>query len=630
MAAMNEQQRKNRYRKKRAMLRRVQNKVSVAFFIIVIGLLVLATRILIINYSKSEVYSREVLNHQSYTSTTIPYKRGQILDANGTVLAYSEKVYNLILDPKLVLSDEKYRQPTLDALTSCFELDRTELENILATKPDSQYEKLAKELTADEIAGFKELQKDKENNPYIKGVWFEESYIRKYPFSTLACDAIGFASAVNGGELGLEFYYNDELSGTDGSTYSYVDENLDVKSSQKKAVDGNNLVTTIDYQIQSIVEKKIFELNEERPSTSTSVLVMNPNTGGVLAMASYPNFDLNNPRDLSAIYTPEQLESMSDEEMTTAMYALWKNYCVSSIIEPGSTFKPFTVAAGLEEGVISSDESFECTGSQKVADWTINCHAIKIGGHGTIDLRHSLMLSCNPAMMQIAEKLGGEKLSKYESLFGFGSKTNIDLPGEEYGLIKDEDMSEVDAATNSFGQNLNVTMVQMASAFSSLVNGGNYYQPHMIKRIEKSTGEVVKNIEPVVVRQTVTADTSELIRDFLRSVVDEGTASKAGVTGYDIGGKTGTAQKQPREERKWVSSFIGCAPTKNPQVVIYTVVDEPYQTSGTTNGSSDSLNLSHEILKEILPYLNIYKDSQAQDNTSDVDVEGAVDVPSTE
>ena len=199
---------------------------------------------------------------------------------------------------------------------------------------------------------------DTKNIPYIKGVWFEDSYIRKYPFSTLAADVIGFASAANGGELGLENYYDEELSGTDGISYSFVGENLDVETQEKKAEDGYNLVTTIDYKVQSIIENKIKELNAERPSKSTAVIAMNPKTGEILAMASYPTFNLNNPRDLSGVYTQEELSTMTDIEMTDAMYALWSNYCVSTIYEPGSTLRPFSVAEGLEEGVIHDGDTF--------------------------------------------------------------------------------------------------------------------------------------------------------------------------------------------------------------------------------------------------------------------------------
>lgn len=369
-------------------------------------------------------------------------------------------------------------------------------------------------------------------------MWFETSYIRKYPFSTLAAAVIGFASAANGGELGLENYYDEELSGTDGISYSYVGENLDVETQEKKAEDGYNLVTTIDYKVQSIIENKIKELNAERPSKSTAVIAMNPKTGEILAMASYPTFNLNNPRDLSGVYTQEELSTMTDIEMTDAMYALWSNYCVSTIYEPGSTFKPFTVAEGLEEGVIHDGDTFYCGGFMEVSGSIINCH--EHSGHGTVTVKEGLIQSCNPTMMQIAAKLGGVKIAKYAALFGFGNRTGIDLPGEEAGLTIGEKMTVIDAACNSFGQNINVNMVQMAAAFSSLVNGGNYYQPHIVKRIEKSTGEVVKTIEPNLVRQTVTSETSQLLRTYLRAGVDEGLCQKVRCCRICYRGKTGT------------------------------------------------------------------------------------------
>lgn len=629
--AINEEARKNRYRRKKAMLKRVHKKIGVAFCIIIVVLLVLIARILIINHSDGETYSKIVLDHQTYMSTAVPYKRGQILDRNGTILAYSEKVYNLILDPKLVLSDSKYKEPTLSALVQCFSLDRAALENILATKSTSQYEKLLRELRAEDIAEFKALLEDTQNHPDIKGVWFEDSYVRQYPFSSLACDVIGFASIANGGELGIENYYNDELSGTDGVTYSYVDEKLDVQSSQKKAVDGNNLVLTLDYNVQNIIEKHIRSYNEEKPSKSTAVLVMDPGDGGVLGMASYPFFDLNDPRNLSGIYSEEELAGMSDTDITNALYSVWSNYCVSDIYEPGSTFKPFTVAAGLEEGVIHDGDTFECKGYEEVGGWKIGCHTVGAGGHGTITLEQSLMESCNPAMMQIAAKLGGPKFAQYSSLLGFGSKTGIDLPGEEAGLTKDENMSDADLACNSFGQNMNVNMVQMASAFSSLINGGNYYQPHIVKRIEKQSGEVVKNNSANLVRQTVTASTSNSLKQYLKATVDSGLAQKAGVTGYSIAGKTGTAQKQPRDEKKWIISFLGFAPADDPQFVIYVTIDEPDGTNGTSGSSADVLQLTHDIMTDLLPYMNVYKDVQAEPvDTSGSPVEGTVEIPVTE
>ena len=324
----------------------------------------------------------------------------------------------------------------------------------------------------------------------------------------------------------------------------------------------------------------------------------------------------------------QELSTMTDIEMTNAMYALWSNYCVSTIYEPGSTFKPFTVAEGLEEGVIHDGDTFYCGGFMEVSGSIINCH--EHSGHGTVTVKEGLIQSCNPTMMQIAAKLGGVKIAKYEALFGFGNRTGIDLPGEEAGLTIGEKMTVIDAACNSFGQNINVNMVQMAAAFSSLVNGGNYYQPHIVKRIEKSTGEVVKTIEPNLVRQTVTSETSQLLRTYLRAGVDEGLARKSGVAGYAIGGKTGTAQKQPREDKKWVVSYIGCAPTDDPQLVLYTVIDEPFETNGTSGSSLDALNLSRSIYEEALPYLNIYKDIKAEPvDTTNSAVESTVELPDT-
>lgn len=626
--AVSESVKKNRDRRKRAMLRRTRKKISIAFLICFIIMMVLVGRIILINYKKGDDYSKIVLNHQSVTSSTIPFKRGQILDSSGTVLAYSEKVYNLILDPKLVLTDDKFKEPTLSALVKCFGLNRGDLETILATKPDSHYVKLLKEQTADQIAEFKAMQADTENNPNIKGVTFEDSYIRKYPFSTLACDVIGFASSVNGGELGLENYYNDELSGTDGVNYSYVDDNLDVQSKSKQPVDGLNVVTTLDYTVQSVIEKNIKEYNDEKPSKNTAVLVMNPNNGEIVGMASYPNFDLNNPRDMSNVYSPEQLAAMSDEDVTNSLYSLWSNYAVSQTYEPGSTFKPFTVAAGLDNGVINDSDTFYCSGSEEVGGYTIKCHAANKGGHGLITLEQALMESCNPAMMQIAAKLGGVKFAQYTSLFGFGAKTGIDLPGEEVGITKSENMSETDLACNSFGQNVNVTMVQMAAAFSSAINGGNYYQPHIVRRLEKASGEVVKSFDPQIVRQTVTSSTSKLLQKYLKATVDDGLAKKAGVTGYSVAGKTGTAQKLPREDNKWLISFLGFAPAENPQFVIYCIIDEPYGTNGTQGSSADVLSLSHNILSDLLPYMSVYKDAEdTPEDTSNAPDEGTVGIP---
>lgn len=607
--ADSEQLRRNKYRRKRVMLKRVHVRGKVALGMVVVILIVLGGHVFKINYTHGDVYAKAVLDHQTYTSTELAYKRGQILTSDGTVLAYSEKVYNLILDVKQLLSDEEYKEPTLSALTRCFSLDRSELEAIVAANPNSRYQKLLRNLTMDEIEEFKNLMNDKTEGKNIKGVWFEDSYLRKYPLGTFASDTIGFASASNGGELGIESQYDDELTGTSGTTYSYVDDGLEVTETQKAAVDGNNIVTTIDYNVQSIIEKCIKEYNAEKPSKNTAVVVADPSNGDILGMASYPTFDLNSPRDLSGVYTQEQIDKMSDDDYKNALYSLWTNYCVSESYEPGSTFKPVTVASALEEGVVKDGDTYTCNGYEMIGPDRLKCHVYSSGGHGTITVEQAVMNSCNPYMIHLALELGNEKFAAYQSLFGFGKTTGIDLPGETMGIVYGNKMTTIDAACNSFGQTINVNMMQMMSAYCSIINGGMLYQPHIVKRIESANGEVVKENKATLVRQTVTMSTSKLLRRYLKSTVETGTAKKVAVTGYSVAGKTGTAQKSPRSENKWLISFIGHAPADNPKFAIYVIIDEPDGTTGTSGSSADVLTLSHDILEKILPYMSVYKDS---------------------
>lgn len=604
-----EQLRRNKYRRKKVMLRRVHVKGQVALGMVVVILMVLGGQVFRINYTHGDTYAKAVLDHQTYTSTELPYKRGQILTSDGTVLAYSERVYNLILDVKQMLSDEAYKEPTLSALVKCFDLDRGELETRVANNTDSRYQKLLKNLTSDEIEEFKTLADDKTEGKNIEGVWFEDSYIRKYPLGTFACDTVGFASANNGGELGIESQYDDELTGTNGTTYSYVDEGLEVTETQKAAVDGNNIVTTIDYNVQSVIEQCIKEYNEEKPSKNTAVVVADPSNGEILGMASYPTFDLNKPRDISGLYTDEQIATMTDDGYKNALYSLWTNYCVSESYEPGSTFKPVTVASALEEGVVKDGDTYVCNGYEMIGPDRLKCHVYSSGGHGTLTVEQAVMNSCNPYMIHLALELGNAKFSEYQSLFGFGQITGIDLPGETTGIVYGDKMTTIDAACNSFGQTINVNMMQMMASYCSIINGGMLYQPHVVKRIESANGEVVKENKATLIRQTVTMSTSKLLRRYLKNTVESGTAKKVAVTGYSVAGKTGTAQKSPRSENKWLISFIGHAPADNPKFAIYVIIDEPDGTTGTSGNSADVLQLSHDILEKLLPYMSVYKDA---------------------
>ena len=602
-------------------------KKLVFLFLLISGALIgLVCRIIYIQYVKGATYEKIVLSQQAYDSETIPYRRGDILDAKGTILATSTDVYNLVLDCKVLTSDvsgkQPYLEPTLTALFSCYpELSESEIRQLVKDSPNSQYNVLIKKMSYEEMSKYADLAADTENNPNLKGVWFEKSYIRSNPYGSLASPVLGFTRSDNVGMIGLESYYDDVLSGTNGRRFGYLNSDNDLEKTVREAVDGDTIVTTLDANLQSIVEKKIqefcdtFEDNDrEGPAANNiGVLVMNPKTGEVMAMAQYPTFDLTDPWSLSDRYTKKELDAMSDEELDDARNRLWTNYCVSSTYEPGSTAKPFTVAAGLETGALKGNETFVCDGGESISGSNIRC--VNRYGHGVETIRKSLMDSCNDALMQMSYRIGVDDFCKYQNLFGFGLRTNIDLPGEartDTLLYHAEDMKTVDLATNSFGQNFNVTMIQMGGAFSSLINGGKYYQPHMLSKVLDENGNVLRTVDPVLIKQTVSEETSAQIRSYLYDTVSEGTARYAKVAGYSMGGKTGTAQKSvsgSKDEDNYLVSFIGYLPADDPELLIYTVVDEP--NTHEQSHSTYAQNLTREILEEALPYLNIYPDEIA-------------------
>ena len=602
-------------------------KKLVFLFLLISGALIgLVCRILYIQYVKGATYEKIVLSQQAYDSETIPYRRGDILDAKGTILATSTDVYNLVLDCKVLTSDvsgkQPYLEPTLTALFSCYpELSESEIRQLVKDSPNSQYNVLIKKMSYEEMSKYADLAADTENNPNLKGVWFEKSYIRSNPYGSLASPVLGFTRSDNVGMIGLESYYDDVLSGTNGRRFGYLNSDNDLEKTVREAVDGDTIVTTLDANLQSIVEKKIqefcdtFEDNDrEGPAANNiGVLVMNPKTGEVMAMAQYPTFDLTDPWNLSDRYTKKELDAMSDEELDDARNRLWTNYCVSSTYEPGSTAKPFTVAAGLETGALKGNETFVCDGGESISGFNIRC--VNRYGHGVETIRKSLMDSCNDALMQMSYRIGVDDFCKYQNLFGFGLRTNIDLPGEartDTLLYHAEDMKTIDLATNSFGQNFNVTMIQMGGAFSSLINGGKYYQPHMLSKVLDENGNVLRTVDPVLIKQTVSEETSAQIRSYLYDTVSEGTARYAKVAGYSMGGKTGTAQKSvsgSKDEDNYLVSFIGYLPADDPELLIYTVVDEP--NTHEQSHSTYAQNLTREILEEALPYLNIYPDEIA-------------------
>lgn len=415
------------------------------------------------------------------------------------------------------------------------------------------------------------------------------------------------------GTIGLEASYNAILNGVDGREYGYLEEGALLERTIKEAENGNTIVSTIDAELQKIVEKHILEFNETykdnaekgNGSLNTAVIIADPQSGEILAQASYPNFDLNKPRDISAYYTEKELKKMKEEEKVEILNNLWRDFCVSDSYEPGSTAKPFTVAAGLETGKIRGNEVYTCGGSLVVAEDTepINCHYT--AGHGTQTIAQSIANSCNVAMMEMIKVIGAEDFYRYQSIFGFGAQTGIDLPGEAEGILQDPELvGPVDLATNSFGQNFNVTMEQMVAGMSALINGGNYYEPHVVKQIQDENGNVIETKESVLKKRVISEQTSTMLKQYMKTVMEgTGTGASAAVEGYDIGGKTGTAEKYPRNSGKHLLSFIGYAPQDDPEVLIYVVIDEPNTES--QEDSSLVLNLARSIMEEAFPYMNI-------------------------
>lgn len=651
-------------KKRKRFLARMQNKLFVVIVIFTVLFVALVARILYINVKDGKRYEKIVLAQQSYDSIEIPYRRGDILDRNGTQLATSEKVYNLIIEPKNIMQNDDVKKATKKALLQYFDITEEELDKALADN-NSLYKKMLTKLSYEEVKPFQDfIATDDGKN--VKGIWFEDEYERYYPYGSLACHAIGFTVSGNVGQGGIEGYYSSELNGTNGREYGYLTEDMTLERTTKSPVNGYNVITTIDANAQSIVEKKIDAFMSETGARNVSVLVMDPNSGEVLAMANSNSYDLNEPYEDSTIsylfeknyishlledesktyfYTDDKTELSEEKASLKAMLEngeispeekiksvnenyeefrlvclnkAWRNFIISDGFEPGSTYKTFTISGAIEDSILKGSESFFCGGNLEVEDATINCHNHQ--GHGQVNIPQALMQSCNVALMEIAKLEGRSTFAKYQNVFGFGKATGVDLPGEAAGLIYEKErLNPVELATSSFGQGPTVTMLQIGTAFCSVINGGNYYEPHLVKQIVDGNGGIINNIEPTVLRKTVSSDTSAFMRNTLFEVVESGTANKAKVEGYTIGGKTGTAEKLPRGNKKYILSFIGFAPVENPQVVVYVTVDEPHVEDQATSGLGTII--AQSIFEELLPYMNVYQTEDA-DNSNTVDKVG--------
>ncbi len=682
---------------------KMQKKLAVSFLVILLAFIGLSTRLYAINRDNGETYKKQVLSQQSYDSIVLPAKRGEIVDSNGTKIAVSQKVYNVVIDSKTLNSKEgRYLEPTLSAIFGQKDIDynitQSELREYIMQNPGSQYKIIAKKQEYDAVADLMLLLNDRGGNPEVKGVWLEDAYQRTYPYGSLACDVIGFVQGDNEGAYGLEEYYNDVLTGINGREYGYLNDDSNLERTIKPAENGKTLVTSIDVNIQSIIEKHILAFNKEHENEyrdgngakNIGVIIMNPKTGEILAMASYPVFDLNDPWNtdgldiqISEDYAiegimpeittdgdpqkeeegenteeaagteteegetenamnepvlslnqktatapagtglapededeqkkkPKTYEEAYEEAKLEALNALWKNFCVNSTYEPGSTMKPFTMAAGLESGELTGNENFVCNGVKEVGDHKIHCNNRL--GHGPLTFEGALEQSCNVAFMDMGAMIGKQIFMKYNRDFNFGLRTNVDLTGEALtnSLVFDVNtMTPTDLAISTFGQGFNVTMIQMITGFCSLINGGYYYQPHVVTKILNDDGVVIKTNEPRVMKQTVSKETSDKIVELCNLVVSEGTGKSARPAGYRIGGKTGTAEKYPRKRGNYLVSFMGFAPADDPQVAFYTVIDEPNVPAQAS--AKYATVLTREYLTELLPYMHIFMTEELTD-----------------
>ena len=615
------------------------------FGIVVLAFVGLGIRITVINASQGKQYSKQVLSQsqQKYDSRVIPFKRGDITDRNGVVLATSEKVYKVILDCKVVNTKEEYVEPTIKALVDVLGLDEETIREKLEdeTTKSSQYQILQSNVSINQKKAFEDytdvssdeaketlIKEEIAERSNVKGVWFEEDYRRVYPLNSTASHLVGFTYTGNTADWGIEGYYSSTLNGVNGRQFGYYNSDDDVEQTIIDPVNGNSVQSTIDLNIQQVVEKYIDKFmtgmangpRGEQGAANVGVVVANPKNGEILAMATDNPYDLNNPRDLTPYYSDEEIRKMKDKDdrtMLEALYGIWQNYCISDAFEPGSTVKPLTIGAALDADVVQPTDTFVCDGYQKFGDTMIRC-SIYPRAHGTETLSDLIKHSCNDGLMQIGALLGPEEFLKYQKIFNFGSTTGIDLPGEATGILHSEEnlsSGSTELASASFGQGYTCTMIQEIAAICSAINGGYYYQPHVVSKIINEDGDVIKDIQPVVTKQTVSSDVSALIRQYMGAVMEsDGTGATAKVDGYSMGGKTGTAQKYPREDKKYLVSFIGFAPLDDPQVVVYVVVDEP-----NAESQADSLYAQYlykGIMTEILPYLNIFQDEEVTDKTN--------------
>ena len=529
----------------------------------------------------------------------IKAERGNILDANGIEIASNKPVCTI----SVIYSQIKEPEKVISVLSS--ELGLTEEAVRKRVEKVSSIERI-KSNVEKEVA-------DRIRQYDLEGVMVDEDYKRYYPYSSLASKVIGFTGSDNQGIIGLEVEYDDYLSGMDGYILTLTTargvEIENAAEDRKEPIAGNDLQLSLDVNIQTYAEQVAKRAYEEKSAKSVKVIVMNPQNGEIMGMVNYPEFDLNDPFTLNYQLSGE----VTDKEKQDLLNTMWRNECISDTYEPGSAFKIITACAALEEKVVRLDETFNCPGYKIVEDRKIRCH--KVGGHGTETFVEGIKNSCNPVFMELGARIGAEKMYYYFKQLGLFSKSGVDLPGEASSIMhKLDDVKAVELATLSFGQGFQITPLQLMSAVSSVINGGNQVTPHLGTKIINSEGNVVKTISYDGEENRISKETSDTMKELLEAVVYSGTGNRAYLPGFQIGGKTATSEKLPRGNGKYIASFIGFAPAKNPQVMALVLIDEP---KGLYYGGTIAAPRVKELFDNILPYLGIepeYNEEEIEKN----------------
>lgn len=571
---------------------RGKKRLLLMLAVFVLSLIVLSIRVGYIMLFKAEEYQNMAYEQQTRDRLIAP-KRGSILDRNGNGIAVTESVSAVSVIHAQIENEEE----TAKALSEILELDYEDvLEDV---KENVALKRIKSKVDNETAAEIRELN--------LPGVMIDEDVERTYPYYTLAASVIGFVGKDNQGIIGLESKYEEYLKGEPGKIMTLTDSRgrrVSDAEERVEPINGENLVTSIDVVIQQYAEQEIAAAVEAKNAKSGVIIVMNPQNGEIYAMANYPTFDLNEPFTINDEELAAMWDTFTAEEQNEYFNQMWRNKAINDTYEPGSTFKIVTASTGLEEGVITPESTFNCTGSMVVGGRTIKCWRYP-RTHGTQTFAEGVRNSCNPVFMAVAERIGADTFYDYMIKFGFAEKTGIDLNGEAVGILhKKDDIGPVELATMSFGQTFQITPIQLLRAAAAVVNGGKLITPHFAIKTVDDNGFTVNTFEWPEGERVISEETSATMREILESVVAEGTGNKAQVEGYRIGGKTATSQKLPRGSGKYIASFMAFAPADDPQVMALVLIDEP---EGVYYGGTVAGPVMRDLLTNILPYLNIEK-----------------------